>query len=264
MTALVRIRDLHKTYRRGPETVDVLRGIDLDIAQGDFLALMGPSGSGKTTLLNLLGGVYRPDTGHIRLADTDITTLPAWRRARLGIARSFQHAALADDMTALDNVAVAANAAWSRSARLADILRLGRDRRHASARQRAMAALVSVGAGLTATKRAADLGAAERQRVELARALAADPKVLLLDEPAAGLSEIEMHALQRLLRQVAARGIGIVVVDHGMPFLLPLADRVVCLDAGTVLASGAPREVAADPAVRAAYLGSASLQGAGG
>jgi len=227
-----------------------LAGASLAVRPGEIVGLIGPNGSGKTTLLNLLSGFYRPDSGTIRLGGRDVTALPAWRRARLGLARSFQHAALADDMTALDNVAVAGV-----RSRLADMVRVGRDRRRAEARRRAKAALDFVGAGEAAPKRGADLGAAERLRVELARALVSEPKVLLLDEPAAGLSDMEKHALQALLRQVAARGIGIVVVDHGMPFLLPLADRVICLDAGTVLAAGPPHDVVADPAVRAAYLG---------
>lgn len=234
-----------------------LAGASLAVRPGEIVGLIGPNGSGKTTLLNLLSGFYRPDSGTIHLGGHDVTALPAWRRARLGLARSFQHAALADDMTALDNVAVAA-----RPAALLTLLRFGRDHRRQEARGRALAALTAVGARETAAKRAADLGAAARQRVELARALVAEPKLLLLDEPAAGLTDMEKGALQLLLRQTAARGIGIVVVDHGMPFLLPLADRVVCLDAGTVLAAGPPRDVVADPAVRAAYLGGATLDGA--
>jgi len=234
-----------------------LTGATFHIRAGEIVGLIGPNGSGKTTLLNLLSGFYRPDLGRVLLGGHDVTALPAWRRARLGIARSFQHAALADDMTALDNVAVAS--AECGPARLANILRLpGRDRRRRQARARAFAALEAVGAAASAGKRGADLGTSERRLVELARALVAEPKVMLLDEPAAGLSEAEKHALQSLLRGLAARGIGIVIVDHGMPFLLPLADRVVCLDAGAILAAGTPQEVAADPAVRRAYLGGAA------
>jgi branched-chain amino acid transport system permease protein len=225
---------------------------------GEILGLIGPNGSGKTTLLNLLSGFYRPETGRIFFAGRDVTALGAWRRARAGIARTFQHAALATDLTALDNVAVAANAvaAKARRANVADLIRIpGRDRKRRRARAAALAALGAVGAAKLAGKMGADLSAAERRYVELARALVAEPKVILLDEPAAGLADAEKTALRAALREIAARGIGLVVVDHGMPFLMPLASRVVCLDAGHVIAAGTPAEVVVDPEVRLAYLG---------
>jgi branched-chain amino acid transport system permease protein len=137
------------------------------------------------------------------------------------------------------------------------LLRLRPDRRRRHARARAWAALEAIGAAPVAGKSGAELAAAERRLVELARALVADPKVILLDEPAAGLSDAEKTSLRTVLRGVAARGIGIVIVDHGMPFLLPLAKRVICLDAGRIIAAGTPEEIAAEPEVRRAYLGGA-------
>ena len=239
-----------------------LAGVTLFVRPGEILGLIGPNGSGKTTLLNLLSGFHRPDAGRIFLDGSDVTRDPAWRRARAGIARSFQHGALAGDLSALDNVAVAADAVATFGIRagIADIARLpGRDAKRRSARAAARAALAAVGAGAVAETMGADLSAAERRRVELARALVAEPKVMLLDEPAAGLADAEKTVLRAALREIAARGIAIVVVDHGMPFLMPLASRIVCLDAGRVIAAGTPAEIVADPEVRRAYLGAAAI-----
>jgi len=236
-----------------------LAGVTFFLRPGEILGLIGPNGSGKTTLLNLLSGFHRPDMGQIFLDDRDVTALAAWQRARAGIVRSFQHGALAADLSALDNVAVAANAVavqMEKPARFADVFRLPfGDPKRRRARAGAHAALTAVGAGKIAGKLGADLSAAERRRVELARALVASPKVILLDEPAAGLSDAEKTGLRAALREIAARGVGIVIVDHGMPFLMPLASRVVCLDAGRIIAAGTPAEVVADPLVRQAYLG---------
>jgi branched-chain amino acid transport system permease protein len=230
-----------------------LAGVTVFVRPGEVLGVIGPNGSGKTTLLNLLSGFHRPDTGSILLDGSDVTSLAAWQRARAGLARSFQHGALSADLTALDNVAVAASTG---RARVADVFRLpGCDPKRRRARAAALAALAAVGAAKLAGKPGSELSAAERRWVELARALAAEPKVILLDEPAAGLSDSEKAALRASLREIAARGIGIVLVDHGMPFLMPLASRVVCLDAGRVIAAGTPAEVAANPEVRRAYLG---------
>jgi branched-chain amino acid transport system permease protein len=238
-----------------------LAGVTFFLRPGEILGLIGPNGSGKTTLLNLLSGFHRPDSGRIFLHGRDVTPLADWQRARAGLARSFQHGALAGDLTALDNVAVAhAVAANAARARVSDLLRLPLpDRKRRRGRVAAMAALASVGAAGIAGKMGADLSAAERRRVELARALVAAPKVILLDEPAAGLSDAEKAALRTALRDVAARGIGIIVVDHGMPFLMPLASRVICLDAGQAIAAGTPAEVMADPEVRRAYLGAEAV-----
>lgn len=234
-----------------------LAGVTLFVRPGEILGLIGPNGSGKTTLLNLLSGFHRPDSGQIFLDGRDVTRDAAWRRARAGIARSFQHGALAGDLTALDNVAVAA---YGIRARVADIFRVpGRDAKRRRARDAASSALALAGAAGAAGKPGADLAPAERRRVELARALVAEPRVILLDEPAAGLSDSEKAALRTALREVAARGIAIVIVDHGMPFLMPLASRIVCLDAGRVIAAGTPAEVNADAEVRRAYLGAGAL-----
>jgi len=235
-----------------------LAGVTMFLRPGEILGLIGPNGSGKTTLLNLMSGFHRPESGQIFLDGRDITRFRAWQRARAGIARSFQHGALAGDLTALDNVAVAASAS---RAGIGDVFRLaGRDPKRRRARAAALAALNAAGAAKIAGKLGADLSAAERRRVELARALVAEPKVILLDEPAAGLSDVEKTGLRAALREIAARGVGIVVVDHGMPFLMALASRVVCLDAGRVIAGGTPAEVAADPEVRRAYLGTGAAR----
>lgn len=198
----------------------------LTLRAGEIVALIGANGSGKTTALNLIGGQERADAGAVRLFGRDVTAWPAWRRARAGLGRGFQAPALDPGLTATDHA-------------------------------RDAAALAEVGLADRAAAPVSALDQAERRRLELARALSLAPAALLLDEPAAGLSEDERRALAGLLRRLAGRGIGFVVVDHGMDFLLPLADRAICLDAGRIVAEGAPAAVAAHPAVRARYLGPA-------
>jgi ABC-type branched-subunit amino acid transport system ATPase component len=195
--------------------------------------------------------VYPPDAGRVLLGERDIAGLPGFRVARLGVARTFQTAALAPELSALDNVAVARGA-----------VRLGigsalfggrRDR--AAVRGEAMGLLALMGAGDYAAALAGSLPPGVARLVEIARALAVDPGFLLLDEPAAGLNEAEQAALVVRLRGIAAEGVGLLVIEHNMPFLAGLVDRMVCLDQGRVIAAGTPEAVQADPRVIAAYLG---------
>ncbi|NNE86218.1 MAG: branched-chain amino acid ABC transporter ATP-binding protein/permease [Alphaproteobacteria bacterium] len=231
------IKGLTKSYG-GNRALD---GVDLTVAPGEIVGLIGPNGSGKTTLANLLTGLDRPDGGRITLEGEDITGLPAHRIARLGIGRTFQTPQLAPSLSLVD--AVAAAHAGNRNSDLT------------TAREDAFALL----AGFDLTARADQLCRSQphgvKRSVDLAAALARRPSIIVLDEPAAGLTQDEAATLAGVVRTYAANGAAVLVIDHDMTFLLPLAQRLVCLDAGQVIAHGLPDEVVEEAAVIAAYFG---------
>ncbi|MEO9903350.1 branched-chain amino acid ABC transporter ATP-binding protein/permease [Nisaea sp.] len=216
--------------------VIALDGISLTLAPGEILGLIGPNGSGKTTLVNLISGIEKPDDGRIWLGGADITGRSPEYIARSGLCRSFQHPQIAPDLTVLESVeAVAAEG------------------------EIAPAHLSEVGLSDRANENAGTLPPAALKRLEIARALAAGASVLALDEPAAGMNEVERGALATLLKRLANIGHSILLIDHAMDFLLPLADRVICLSAGQVVAEGTPRDVARDPGAINAYFGESPL-----
>jgi ABC-type branched-subunit amino acid transport system ATPase component len=223
--------------------VTALQDVDLTLTTGRRIGLIGPNGSGKTTLLNILSGVVTPTTGLLTVGDYNVTGWPSYRVARLGVGRTFQHTRLFGRLTALENVEVGAI----------------RARRHMSGRERrkrAHATLEEVKVNEFAARTANELSFGIRRKVEIARALAAEPRFLLLDEPAAGVPEAERAGLASMIAGVAAqRGLGVLVIDHDLSFVTAICEHIVVLDAGSVIARGTPQAVAGDPAVIGAYIG---------
>jgi branched-chain amino acid transport system ATP-binding protein len=223
--------------------------LSLDVARGELHAIIGPNGAGKTTLISQLTGQLLPNSGTIRFADRDITGLPAYRRSALGLARSFQITSLLLDFTALDNVALAAQAHDGHSFHF---WRSARAERHL--RVAALAALERVGLGRRAETLVSKLSHGEQRELELAVALATRPQLLLLDEPMAGLGITESARMVKLLQELR-REVTIVLVEHDMDAVFALADRITVLVYGRVIASGAPAAIRGNAEVKRAYLG---------
>ena len=244
---LLRLDGLTKRYGG----VLALDGVSLDLQAGEVLGLIGPNGSGKTTLINAVTGFATPDKGRMLLDGRDLAGMPTYLLARAGIARTFQTAALPDGVLVVDAVAVARSPGrlglWHalRAAR-ADL---------EQARAEALGLLDRLGLADLAGRPCGAIPHAARRQVEIARALALQPRVLLLDEPAAGLDGAGQAALARRLRGLADQGLAILVVEHSLPFLALFADRAICLDAGRVIAAGPLDAVRSDPRVVRAYLG---------
>jgi branched-chain amino acid transport system ATP-binding protein len=223
----------------------------LSVAAGELHAVIGPNGAGKTTLIAQLSGQLTPDAGAIRFAGNDITSLPMYRRSALGLARSFQITSLFLDLSVLDNVALAVQAHAGHS------FRFWRDARsEPELRDPAYAALARVGLSERAKLPASALSHGEHRQLELAMALASSPRMLLLDEPMAGLGPEESARMVGMLRALK-RELTILLVEHDMEAVFALADRITVLVYGRVIASGAPADIRANAAVRDAYLGEA-------
>lgn len=236
-----------KKYFGGVKALD---GIDLEVREGEILGIVGPNGAGKTALINTITGFYRASEGHIRFLGEDITTEPLHRIGRLGIARTFQNIRLFRRMTVLENVMVAnkrhashpfaAYFAW---------------RRRREAIDHAMEFLDLMGLAEKADQRADTLPYGEARRLEIARALAGNPSLLLLDEPAAGMNESETERLVQDIQTARPRVKAIALIEHDMSLIRALSDRIVAMDYGRKIAEGTPDAVLSHPDVRKAYLG---------
>jgi branched-chain amino acid transport system ATP-binding protein len=219
----------------------VLNDVDFTIAPGEAIGIVGPNGAGKTTLLNVLSGAYPPSGGQVFLAGQDVTALGAAERCRRGIARSHQVPRPFAGMTVFENLHVAASVGGGLSGE--------------AAYARSVESLELCGMLKLANRRAETLGLLDRKRLEMARALATGPQILLLDEIGGGLTDAEAAVLVTIINTINARGVAIVWIEHIVHILLQVVTRLVCMDAGRILAQGDPRTVMSDPSVIDAYLG---------
>jgi branched-chain amino acid transport system permease protein len=236
-----------------------LDGVSLELQAGEVVGLIGPNGAGKTTFFNCLSGHVQPSSGVVRIAGMDVTGMPPYRVARHGLARTFQNIELFSDMTVLENVMVGAHLCAHAGA-LSAIFRLPRHwRDERGLAERATYALERVEMAQHSSRAATTLPYGQQRRVEIARALAAEPHVLLLDEPAAGLSALEAEELVELVRALAREALGVILVEHNMRALMNVADRVTVLASGRQLLTALPDEVRQDPVVIASYLGTSHV-----
>jgi len=229
--------------------------VSLAIAPGEIRGLIGPNGAGKTTLFNAVAGLVYASAGRILLDGTDITRLPPHRRAHAGVRRSFQSVQLLGRLNVLENVLLGLHQSMARGmlASAADVLL--RARREALAQTAAMQTLDYLGIADLALRPVAALSFAQQRYVEIARALAPRPRLLMLDEPAAGLSPAEVARMDGLLRQLRNEGMSILLVEHVLSLVFEVSDSISVLNNGRLISGGTPQAVAADPAVQAAYLG---------
>jgi branched-chain amino acid transport system ATP-binding protein len=220
--------------------VEALRDVSLELRQGEVVGLIGPNGAGKSTLVNILSGFDRPSRGSVVLEDRDVTRWPAFRRGRRGLARTFQHSHAFGGLTVRENVEVSA-------------LGVGASQREAARRTKELLDLL----GLTehADQPAASLPHGDERRLGVARALATEPRFVLMDEPAAGLPEAEVPRFAEAVNAVRDRGAGVLLVDHNVALVLEVCERIHVLDQGTTLAEGTPAEIRSHLGVAAAYLG---------
>ena len=251
MQPLLQAQSLHKNFGGVKAVADT----SFDVPAGAIFAIIGPNGAGKSTLLNMISGVYRPDSGSLSFKGTDLSAMPAHRRVRFGIARTFQKIRLFKQLSVLENVIAGFHVhhripAWQY---LLHGAIFAEDQRRC--REQAIQLLDFVGMSARLQVRAGSLSYGEQRMLELARALATRPELLLIDEPAAGLNAAEVDGLLDRIRSLRSGGTTVILVEHNMDLVMNVADRIMVMDYGRRLFEGAPAEVQKNPAVIAAYLG---------
>jgi branched-chain amino acid transport system ATP-binding protein len=235
MEVILSVRSLRKEFG----TNLALAGIDLDVCRGEKLGIIGPNGSGKTTLINCITGVLRPDSGAVRFEGTDISSWPAWRRARGGIARTFQIPRPFAGISVAANLAVPLDYVAGKGPK--------------AGREHELLALVGLQA--RAHHPAEQLTQLELRKLELARALATEPRLLIVDEVMAGLSESEINDVLDILNGLNARGVTVLMIEHIMHAIMRFSQRLICMETGRIIADGTPSQVGGDPEVRRVYFG---------
>jgi branched-chain amino acid transport system ATP-binding protein len=235
--------------------VKAVDGVGFSVSSGQILSIIGPNGAGKTTLFNIVSGIYVASRGTIHIADEDVTGLAPHKLAARGLSRTFQNLQIFQRMTACENVMVRRHLREQCSLLPALFRAPSVTRQNRETRAAALDLLAYVGLKDVADVPAGSLPYGACKRLEIARALAAEPRVLLLDEPAAGCNAVETEEIDRLIRQVADRGVAVVLVEHDMKLVMKISDRILVLERGKPLVEGTPREVRNDPRVLEAYLG---------
>ncbi|HHH40073.1 MAG TPA: ABC transporter ATP-binding protein [Sedimenticola sp.] len=249
--ALLEVGELSKSFGG----VTAIADLHFEVPEGLVYSVIGPNGAGKTTLFNMLSGIYHPDEGSIRFQGEEIIGLPPHRVAAMGLSRTFQNLQMFFNMSVLDNVMVGCHLR-TRSGLLSAALRLpGIVREEREARRLAREALAFCNLEQYLGQEADALPYGVLKRLEIARALAVDPKLLLMDEPAAGLNDTETGEMRRLIRRICERGITVLLVEHNMGLVMQVSDRILVLDYGSRLAEGTPEEIQNDRRVIEAYLG---------
>jgi len=243
MANVIEIEGLRKCYRRRRGTTVAVDGLDLAVPAGGVFGFLGPNGSGKTTMINCISGALDCTEGSIMFEGLEINSLPAYQRAKLGISRSFQIPRPFKTMTVLENICVPLDfAAWDRTG-------------HRDIRDQAMEILESIGIADRASELSANLTQVDLRKLELARAMAAKPKLLVSDEAMAGLSSAEVDEILEILMVLNDAGVAVIMIEHIMRAVMRYSRRIVVLDAGKKIADGAPDDVIHNPEVERAYLG---------